>query len=448
MKFILSILYKTGFFFFGLIGAILLSSGACSSDNENPISEPEAFSPNAISIPTAGNTWIANNTFKTMDVITDEGTNNWSNTEDTLRTFFHTKKTGEATIGIRAKTDAKETRVKLAFNGIEKEVTINHSDYQKIPAGEFTISERGYHSVDIYAASNDQTSLLDISDIIIEGNIEPDKISFARDDFYWGRRGPSVHLNYEVPENAGNIKYFYNEITVPKGEDAIGSYFMANGFGQGYFGIQVNSEKERRILFSVWSPYETDDPDEIPEDMRIELLRKGDGVTTGEFGNEGSGGQSYKKFMWETETTYGFLLKGAPTGEGATTFTAWFFDPIADHWSLIASFKRPNTNTWLTHLHSFLENFYPETGIISRKAYYSNQWIADAQLNWHELTKAKFSADATARKGARLDYAGGAEKSMFFLKNCGFFDERTTIDSKFLREKSNNQPKIKFTELP
>ena len=30
---------------------------------------------------------------------------------------------------------------------------------------------------------------------------------------------------------------------------------MANGFGEGYFGIQVNGPNERRVLFSVWSPF-------------------------------------------------------------------------------------------------------------------------------------------------------------------------------------------------
>ena len=74
---------------------------------------------------------------------------------------------------------------------------------------------------------------------------------------------------------------------MPAGGDVIGSYFMADGFAHGYFGMQVNSEKERRILFSVWSPYNTQNPDEIPQDQRIELLKKGDGVHTGKFGNEG-----------------------------------------------------------------------------------------------------------------------------------------------------------------
>ncbi len=61
----------------------------------------------------------------------------------------------------------------------------------------------------------------------------------------------------------------------------IGSYFMANGFGQGYFGIQVNSASERRILFSVWSPFSTNNPREIPDDQRITLLKKGEPVHAG-----------------------------------------------------------------------------------------------------------------------------------------------------------------------
>ena len=112
------------------------------------------------------------------------------------------------------------------------------------------------------------------------------------DFFYWGRRGPSVHLNYPLPEGT-NAEWFYNEVFVPSGYDIQGSYFMAGGFSQGYFGMQVNSPTERHILFSVWSPFSTDDPKKIPDSQKIELVAKGPSVHAGEFGNEGSGGQSY-----------------------------------------------------------------------------------------------------------------------------------------------------------
>jgi hypothetical protein len=47
-----------------------------------------------------------------------------------------------------------------------------------------------------------------------------------------------------------------------------------------------------------------------------------------------------------------------------------------------------------------------------------------------------------------MDYSGGVEKGMFFLKNCGFFSETISIDSWFEREKNGNIPEVNFEELP
>jgi hypothetical protein len=200
-------------------------------------------------------------------------------------------------------------------------------------------------------------------------------------------------------------------------------------------------------LFSVWSPFETQDPKSIPEEYRIILLGKGEGVTTGEFGNEGSGGQSYKVFNWKAGNTYKFLLKGEPSVNNSTDYTAYFYDVETEKWNLIASFRRPHTSTYLKRPHSFLENFRTEVGHISRMGEYTNQWIMDTKGNWHELTKAKFTADATARKGSREDYAGGAIGNKFFMKNCGFFNEMTTMDTFHERTANGVPPKIDFSLL-
>ena len=228
----------------------------------------------------------------------------------------------------------------------------------------------------------------------------------------------------------------------------IGSYFMANGFGEGYFGIQVNAPTERRVLFSVWSPFTTDDPKSIPENQRIIMLQKGPGVYTGEFGNEGSGGQSFLRFNWKAGVTYKFLLKGEPVGANHTVYTAYFFAPETGHWSLIASFKRPNTSTYLKRFHSFLENFIPDQGDQTRRVLFGNQWIADASGNWTELNRAVFTYDNTAAKGYRMDYAGGVTNGYFFLKNCGFFSEHTTYRTVFERPKSNQPPAVELEKLP
>ncbi|MBW6537098.1 MAG: DUF3472 domain-containing protein [Mariniphaga sp.] len=400
------------------------------------------------SIPAYGNSWIVGNPSKNQQVVQQEGIVNWSEETVKIRTYFWVEQTGKLHLGFQGMSKDGQTKLKVTCGNQAKEVFVKNSLVETVDIGVFGINEPGYHWVEFEGIEKQGQTFAEIEAVLIGGEATSGEVYFVKDDFYWGRRGPSVHLGFSVPESAGDVKWFYSEILVPEGEDVIGSYFMANGFGQGYFGIQVNSETERRVLFSVWSPFQTDNPQDIPEEDRIVLLKKGDNVYTGEFGNEGSGGQSFLRYNWKAGTTYRFLLKGEPVGNGSTDFTAWIFAPEEGEWKLIASFRRPKTDTWLKGLYSFLENFSTETGDLSRKAYYFNQWVCNTNSQWTELTKIKFTADATARKNSRLDYAGGVEGGRFFLKNCGFFSDKTPIDSFFERENTDVPPGINFEELP
>jgi hypothetical protein len=172
------------------------------------------------------------------------------------------------------------------------------------------------------------------------------------------------------------------------------------------------------------------------------MLKKGGNVHTGEFGNEGSGGQSYMNFMWKAGNTYKFLVHAKPDGKGRTTYTAYFFAPETGKWELIASFSRPKTNTYLKHLHSFLENFEPEQGTKTREVHFNNEWICDSNGKWIELTKARFTADNTGSKGYRMDYAGGVKGQSFFLKNCGFFNNYTLRNIFFERPQGGKKPDV------
>jgi hypothetical protein len=277
------------------------------------------------------------------------------------------------------------------------------------------------------------------------------KANFTRNNdgnsFYWGRRGPSVHLGYKMPQGV-KAEYTYTEVTVPEGQDPIGSYFMANGFGQGYFGMQVKSPTERWVLFSVWSPHETNRPGDIPADERVILLKKGANVRGGEFGGEGSGGQSVLVYPWKAGVTYHFLNSAKPDGQGNTVYSAWFGEVGKLDWQLIASFKRPKTNTYLTGYHSFLENFIDTKGYLGRGALYSNQWVCDSDGKWHEITEAHFTGDGTASSGNRMDYAGGVSGKAFFLRNGGYFADTVPINQNFTRPATpERQPKIDFKAL-
>ncbi len=414
--------------------------------NTKPV---KVFTDTVIHLPLAGNTW-ARGSSTDRKLITNAGIENWTNKEIQFNTYLRVNRPGSVKIKVQAKTNG-QSRLQLSISNVKKELLVKEKDYQVYDAGTWKIKDTGYIKITLSGIGKTGDTFADITEYEISGTAVNEKTAYVKNNkdnyFYWGRRGPSVHLSYDVSKITGDVEWFYNEITVPVGNDPIGSYFMANGFAEGYFGIQVNSPTERRILFSVWSPYKTDDPKEIPDDKKIILLKKGKGVHTGEFGNEGSGGQSYLKYNWKSGETYRFLLKAKPVENKYTNYTAYFYAPEQNKWLLIASFSRPATTTYLTRLHSFLENFDPATGNITRKAWYHNQWIRTINKEWHSINKATFTGDATAQKGFRLDYGGGAENGKFFLRNCGFFNTYTVLKTSFTIQPLVKQPDIDLSVL-
>jgi hypothetical protein len=143
------------------------------------------------------------------------------------------------------------------------------------------------------------------------------------------------------------------------------------------------------------------------------------------------------------------LTQVKPDGNGSTRYTSWFSETSSEEWKLIASFRRPKTDTYLKRFHSFLENFNPVYGHRERSAEYGNQWVRDTAGNWHRLTEARFTGDATARGRHRLDYGGGVNGAAFVLRNGGFFDTPTALDRTFSRTPSDlAAPAVDFDALP
>ena len=402
----------------------------------------------AITIPLGGNSYITSRDGSSTERISRNGSSieRWTSPSTVFSAFFRVSNSGKMSLFLKYSVSS-ESEIKATCGKSEFTIKLPKGENQIAFIGVVALADTGYIRVDFQGVKRSGEEFAQAEALLVDGEPTAGTVNYVGDfSFYWGRRGPSVHLNFPFPDGE-DIEWFYNEITVPVGEDPVGSYYMANGFGEGYFGIQVNSSVERRILFSVWSPFQTDNPRDIPEDQRILMLKKGEDVHTGEFGNEGSGGQSYLKYMWITGNTYKFLTRIRPNGEGATEYTAWFFAPELGKWRLIASFLRPKTNTWYKRAHSFLESFNTETGYISRKVYYTNQWARTVDGRWIELTAARFTADETARKSARMDYKGGMTDGKFFLQNCGFLSDYTVIGSTFSRPATGIEPVIDWKQL-
>jgi hypothetical protein len=407
-------------------------------------SVPPGHDSNKMIVPIGGNAWTTNG-----GAITKQGLTQWESPQSVCKSYVYFSEGGSLKLSLLLNPNGKSL-IKVTINGKAINVTAESTTEQEFYVGEWQITGKGYTAIEIQGISKTATSFGSLSSLSISGSAVNATTAFVKDNidnyFYWGRRGPSVHLNYTMPADK-NIEWFYNEITVPIGNDVIGSYYMANGFAEGYFGMQVNSETERRILFSIWSPYNTDNPASIPPEFKITLNKKGSNVYSGEFGNEGAGGQSYLVYPWKAGSTYKFLTQASPTLNNSTNYTSYFFSPEENKWLLIASFNRPKTSTYLKRLHSFLENFTPETGYLERKVFFDNQWVMDDKKEWTELNQVKFTADQTARKNFRRDYSGGLMDGKFYLKNCGFFNESTTIDTSFTRPMKGAKPVIDFSKL-
>ncbi|MBQ8364968.1 MAG: DUF3472 domain-containing protein [Bacteroidaceae bacterium] len=369
---------------------------------------------------------------------------NWNSTETVVSYYFKAEKCGKMNIALRAKG---HSQIEVSLLGKKKKIKLDSDTLVRVKVGTFKVKNPGYVKMDIRGVKiNEGHSFGNVAAVIVGGEVAP-VINVAPDfSSHFGRRGPSVHLAYRLPKE--DVEWFYNEVVVPEEGDIPSSYYMACGFGEGYFGMQNNTPRKRMVLFSVWSPYETDNAAEIPDSLRVKLLKKGEGVTVKDFGNEGSGGQSFFHYDWKAGEVCRFLMGVRPDGKGSTIYTAYFFDNAQGKWRLVASFSRPEITTWYTNAHSFLENFNPVMGYINRKACYGNQWARTVDGKWIPVTKARFTCDATGRQKQRLDYNGGVEGNDFYLTMGGFIDDYGTSDTYYERKGNTTKaPDIDFSTL-
>ena len=250
------------------------------------------------------------------------------------------------------------------------------------------------------------------------------------------RQCRSIHLGYQTPK----AKAAYVEVTPEK--SAAGTYFCALGFDMGYFGIQDLDDGKKIALFSVWEPGDAFDfkahPDQVPEDKRVGLLEKGEGVIDGRFGGEGTGGQSKLPFEWKAGKPTGFFVQAKPLGE-FTEFTGHIFDPTTNQWRLMATFRTHSKGIPLQGIYSFIEDFRRdhESAKIVHRASFDNGWVLDLDGKWQPMLSAKFTGDDTPS----INIDAGPIPGGFFLKTGGDTENKTTkLWQQMTREAGGERP--------
>lgn len=380
------------------------------------------------------------------------GVTRWTDPNQTINWYGKFKSPGRITAKITLHLHRQAaSRFKLSIGDQSREVIVQplevksaEDDFRTVDFGGFEIAGTGYQRICLQFLEPQAEAMADIDALILDGP----GIVDAHFNTKTRRNAASVHLFYTVPEKT-DIAGFYCEVTAI--EDPVASFYMACGWHRGYFGMQVNSSTERRIIFSVWdSGNEGVDRNKVKEENRVKLIRKGEGVYTGDFGNEGTGGHSHLKTSWKTGEKQRFFVTAEPTStrpedpaasKTHTTFTGYWFQPERKEWLLISAWTAPKEGGYLKRLHSFSENFGGANGHLLRKANYGNQWIRNPDGHWHELTTASFSHDPTGRND-RFDRFMGVVNGEFFLSHGGFTDDYSKFGDLFTRPPMSLEPAI------
>jgi hypothetical protein len=369
----------------------------------------------------------------------NDGISNWKNSEHRVVWFGRLANAGTLNISVDVVLSEKASaEFAMTVSRVDDPASAQNLSVKKAARNgsrrfeQTKIDKPGYYRFELLGLSKKGSNFGIVQAMTLSGPAAKD----AHFNLKSRRNAASVHLGFRTPREQ-KVQAFYSEITVET--DPLWSYYMACGFHRGYFGIQVNSPTERRIIFSIWdSGNEGIDRSKVAKEDQVTLLDKGDGVVAHGFGNEGTGGHSHLVHNWKTGDTHRFLVTAQPVGKN-TIFAGYFYFPEKKQWGLIAKFRAPKDGGYMRGLYSFNENFVGRNGNLLRRAAFGNQWIATADGKWHEITTARFTHDVTG-KADRKDYSVDVVDGRFVLANGGFLEKRSDYGQMSERPATNKPP--------
>ncbi len=185
----------------------------------------------------------------------------------------------------------------------------------------------------------------------------------------WCGTTRAQHLWWNL-EGQGQATCLYGEITVLATAPNIyycGANWHPGEAAGGYCGIQYNSGRERRTIFSIWDTSPTLHPRVTAADPATIHNR---------FGGEGTGAHTHMLWDWSLDETFRFFVEKVPGKTPETTDTRYYlFDRTSKEWRHSATITNPNGGkpsvaTLGGGLNSFLENFSGRNRNIPKLALY------------------------------------------------------------------------------
>ena len=194
------------------------------------------------------------------------------------------------------------------------------------------------------------------------------------------------HLWWNL-EGQRDARCVYGTITVLATHPAIyycGANWHPGEPAGGYCGIQDNSPRERRTIFSIW--------DTSPK-LNPKITEADPDTQFGRFGGEGEGGHTHMVLPWKTGETFQFFVQKQPAATGDTTETRYYFcEGNHGKWRHAATISSPNGGhrsvaTIGGGLNSFLENFAGKDKSVPKLALY-RLWLGSTPETLRPLRRA------------------------------------------------------------
>lgn len=184
-----------------------------------------------------------------------------------------------------------------------------------------------------------------------------------------------------------DAKCVYGEITVLATHP--GTYYCGINWhpgepAGGYCGIQQNSPKEKRTIFSIW--------DTTPE-LHPKVTAADADTIPSRFGGEGTGAHTHMLWPWKLDETFQFFVEKSPGTQADTTDARYYVYDIAHKkWLHSATINCPNGGkksvaTIGGGMNSFLENFTGQDRDAPRLAIY-RLWLGSSVSNLKYLRRA------------------------------------------------------------
>ena len=195
------------------------------------------------------------------------------------------------------------------------------------------------------------------------------------------------HLWWNL-ERQDDATCLYGEITVLATHPGIyycGANWHPGESAGGYCGIQDNSTKERRTIFSVWDTSPELHPKVTAADARTVFNR---------FGGEGTGAHTHMLWQWNIGETFQFFVQKEPAEKPDNTDTRYYvYDRSQKKWLHSATITSPNggkksVTTIGGGLNSFLENFTGKNRNVPKIALY-RLWLGKSPDTMKCLTRAR-----------------------------------------------------------